>query len=253
MRHLVAFFAILMGSVQVAWAGAWPITPGEAQVIVKYEDQFAQQLVLAQDQVLEVQKTEDTRLSLFAEAGFTPTISLQFQGGLARGSDATGDHDGFAPTSIGVRMLMASSRHFVLSTYVGATLPGIQLSNRFDPSLGDGNVELRALAGWSGHMLGKESFAELAVARLVEFGDRDQTRVDFTFGRAISRRWQALLQVYAGRTDGGRPLGSRWMKLDQTLVYRLGRWSVQSGWRQTLWGQNIPMAQGPVIAIWRKF
>lgn len=59
-----------------------------------------------------------------------------------------------------------------------------------------------------------------------------------------------LNQAFAGQTDGD---GARWLSMETSVVRRLGDWSLQAGWRRTIAGRETPLAEGAVIAIWRRF
>lgn len=94
------------------------------------------------------------------------------------------------------------------------------------------------------------SFVEVQAARRVRDGLPDETRADFTFGGLFGNRWMVLGQAFAGMTDGG---GARWLSLETSLVRNFGDWSLQGGWRRTVAGRETPLAEGVVIAVWRRF
>ena len=59
-----------------------------------------------------------------------------------------------------------------------------------------------------------------------------------------------LNQTYAGQTDGR---GSQWINSENSLVRRLGSWSLQAGWRTATAGRETPAGSGPILALWRQF
>jgi len=59
-----------------------------------------------------------------------------------------------------------------------------------------------------------------------------------------------LGQAYGGVTDSG---GARWLSVETSVVRRFGPWSLQAGWREAVVGREIPVARGPVLAVWRRF
>lgn len=252
MRKGILIFALISGAASEGHAGAWPVLPGATQLIGKFEDQYALEPVQGAAQTQDIIRTRDERLTLFIERGLTEATTLQANFGLARGVEGGTKHDGFAPVSFGVRSVLFKSGEFIASGYVGATVPGIQVSNRFDTAKGHGDLEFRGLIGWTPKWLGKGAYVELDLARLAQLGAADQTRLDFTLGKRIGNRWLQLTQIYAGQVDGG-PSRSQWVKLDQTIIRKIRGWTVQTGWRYTLAGRNIPIAEGPVIAIWKTF
>lgn len=78
----------------------------------------------------------------------------------------------------------------------------------------------------------------------------DETRADFTVGGHFGEGWMVLGQAFGGMTDGD---GARWLSVETSVVRNLGRWSLQAGWRRTVAGRETPLAEGAVIALWRRF
>ncbi len=95
-------------------------------------------------------------------------------------------------------------------------------------------------------------FVEVQVARLVRSGLPDETHVDATAGVTVAANWQLFLQSYNGRADSS-PIAPEWSKIEASVVRKLGRWSLQAGWRETVWGREDPITGGPVVAVWRRF
>ncbi len=120
------------------------------------------------------------------------------------------------------------------------------------PHQGNGDLDVRLLAGRSGVVKTFPVFAEVQVARLVRSGLPDETHIAATAGVTFAPNWRLFIQSYNGRADSG-PVAPEWSKLEASLVWMLGRWSLQAGWRQTVWGREDPTTGGPVAAVWRRF
>lgn len=236
-----------------AHAGAWPLPKGGGQVIVKYERQTADEAFDADGSVVPLFEREDERLSAFVEYGLGPRLTLQAEGAYTRGEDAFVDYDGRGPVSLGLRYTAFQSARTVVSVYAGATAAGDGRNADFAaPAQGDGDVELRVLAGRSGVWRGRNVFAEVQAARLARADLPDETRVDATLGVDVTPEWLVLLQNYAGQAEGGED-SPQWAKAEVSLVRRFGPWRAQAGWRHGYAGRNVPLERGPVIGVWREF
>jgi hypothetical protein len=226
---------------------------GEGQVILKYERMEADEAFDVDGSVVDLFPRTDEQLSAFVEYGLTKRITLQMQGGYTRGEDAFVAYEGRGPTQLGARYLLLRTSRTVVSVYAGGTLAGEGRNADFAaPSQGDGDVELRLLAGRSGVWRRRPVFGEVQLARLSRADLPDETRLESTVGVDLTPRWTVLLQSYAGLADGGddSPL---WAKGEVSVVRRVGRWRVQAGWRQSQTGRNVPLERGPVVAVWRSF
>ena len=226
---------------------------GEGQVILKYERMEAEEAFDLDGAIVPLFPRTDESLTAFVEYGLTGRITLQAQGGYTQGEDAFVAYDGRAPTQLGVRATVLRTSRSVVSVYAGGTLAGEGRNADFAaPSQGDGDLELRLLAGRSANWRRRPVFVELQLARLARAELPDETRLESTLGMDVTPRWTVLLQSYAGAADGGgeAPL---WLKGEVSVVRRLGRWRLQGGWRQSQSGRNVPLERGPVLAVWRAF
>ena len=141
----------------------------------------------------------------------------------------------------------------MVSLYAGGTIAGEGRNADFAaPSQGDGDLELRLLAGRSGVWRRRAVFGEVQLARLARSELPHETRLETTIGVDLNPRWTVLVQSYTGLADGGEaaPL---WVKGEASVVRRVGRWRLQAGWRQSHAGRNVPLDRGPVLAVWRTF
>lgn len=245
-----AFFCLLPDT---AAAGAWPVPKGRTQIIGKYEHQSADEGFTPEGQQVAIDRREDENLSLFVEHGLTPRLTLQAKAGLTRGHDRFVRYEGRGPVELGLRYTLLQSERTVAAVYVGAAEAGVGRNAGYAaPGRGEADLEARLLLGRSGQVWGRQAFVDVQAARLSRSGLADETRIDATLGLAPARDWQLLAQAYAGEADS-RPVGSRWLKTELSVVRRFDRWRLQAGWRQTVNGRETARDQGMIVAIWRGF
>jgi hypothetical protein len=249
----VAAGLIAAGAPGVALAGAWPMPKGETQAILKYERAEADQAFDADGAIVPLFPREDEQASLFVEHGLTERLTLQAEAAYTTGEDVFTRYSGRGPVSLGLRWTAVQRRGAVVSVYVGGVAAGEGRNAGYaPPDQGEGDVELRLLAGRSAVWRGRAVFVEAQAARFERSGLPDEVRLDTTLGVDVTPRWQVLLQGYAGKADGG-DTSPIWAKAEASLVRRVGSWSVQAGWRQSYAGRNSPLERGPVVALWRRF
>lgn len=250
----LAWLVALVGPAPAAWAGAWPTPAGETLAILKYEGANAGEAFDAHGDRTPIPHLRDDDVALYVEHGLTSRLTVQVQGGATWGEDQYIRYSGVAPTAFGLRytFLQLGGGRTVASLYAGAIAPGDGRNAEYAlPDRGDWAGEVRLLVGHSWSFRGRNLFVEGEAARLLRSQLADETRVDFTAG-AESGPWLVLVQSYAGQADYD-PVSPRWLKVESTLVRRLGRWRVQGGWRQTVAGRLTPADGGPVLAVWRAF
>lgn len=238
-----------------ALAGAWPLAPGESQLIVKYERGVADRAFDPDGRLRDMpgERREDY-LSAFYERGLTDRLTLQARAGLTRGRDAFVDYQGRGPTELGLRWAVRRDARTPVSLYLGVIEPGEGRNGGFPAPDADGpDYEIRALAGRSGTWRDRSVFAEAQVARIVRSRLPDETRLDATLGVHLAPRWLLLGQTYAGRADA-ETYRSRFQKAELSIVRELGDdWRLQAGWRATIAGREAAADHGPVLALWRRF
>lgn len=241
-----------------ATAGPWTLPKGEGQVIVKFEDMRADQGFDPDGELADLPaERRDTVVSVFAEYGLTPRLTLRFKGDWQSGQDAFVDYEGRGPLEIGVNWQVFRDARTAVALY-GAVADGGEGRNAgyAPPGVGGQDWEVRASLGRS---FGASrwvfrgatgGFVTLEAARRLRGGLPDETRVDATLGLHFGEDWMLLNQAYGGQADGGGP---RWLSVETSLVRRFGPWSVQAGWREALSGRETPDSRGPVIGLWRRF
>ncbi len=226
---------------------------GQGLAILKYEDQQADEGFDPASQLVAIDHRRDQSLSLYGEYGLTERLTLQAKAGLTRGRDRFVAYEGRGPVELGLRYAFVRTDRSVASLYLGAAKDGVGRNAGYAaPGKGDTDLEARLLAGTSREWRGRHVFGEVQVARLKRSGLADETRVDFTLGLRPAKPWLLLAQTYAGKAES-RPVGSRWVKGELSVVRDLGDWSVQAEWRQALGGRETPADRGVVLAVWRRF
>jgi hypothetical protein len=226
---------------------------GEGLAILKYEDQRADEGFDPDGVHVAIDHRRDETLSLYSEYGLTDRLILQAKAGVTRGHDRFVAYDGRGPIELGLRYALLHTDRSAVSLYLGAAKDGVGRNAGYAaPGRGDTDLEARLLAGTSREWRGRHVFGEIQVARLKRGGLADETRADLTLGLRPAKPWLLLAQAYAGKAES-KPVGSRWMKAELSVVRDLGDWSLQVGWRQALSGRETPADQGGVVAAWRRF
>lgn len=231
-----------------AWAGAWAQPKGEGQIIAKIERMKADE-AFGPDGARAAMDgpRQDRAAGIFAEYGLTNRLTVQFKGDWQSGEDPYVDYDGRGPVELGLTWQALRTDRFAASLYAGYARGGEGRNAGYAaPGVGEHDWEVRASAGAS---LPREAFIEAQLARRMRDGLPDETRIDLTAGARLAENWTALGQVFAGAADAG----ARWASVETSVVRRLGRWSLQLGWRQTVAGRDTPIARGPVLALWKRF
>ena len=254
------FGAFVLGALALApsigRAGAWVQPRGEGQAILKYETMRADTGFdpLGIERDLPAPR-KDASLGLFAEYGLTSNLTLQLKADWQDGEDAFVDYEGRGPIEAGVTWQVWRDDHNAVSLYGGYADGGEGRNAGYAaPGVGERDWETRVSVGRSlggaARRVGLDhAFVEVQAARRMRDGLADETRLDATAGVRFGGKWMALAQSYAGAADGG----ARWLSVEASVVRDFGRWSVQAGWRQTVAGHETPVAQGAVLAIWRRF
>lgn len=251
----------LMGAAP-AVAGPWTQPKGQAQVILKAERMSAEDGLDPDGQRLPLpaERTDDV-VSVFAEYGLTPRVTLQLKAEHQSGEDAFVDYEGRGPVEIGLTWQAWRDEKHAVSLYAGFADGGEGRNAGYaPPGVGEHDVEIRLSVGRAVVADARSKTGRLAwlrpdsvfidgqIARRARDGLPDETRLDLTSGSRYGR-WMLLNQAFGGQADGG----ARWLNLETSLVRDLGDWSLQAGWRRTVLGRETPVSSGPVIALWKRF
>ncbi|MGV3579864.1 hypothetical protein [Brevundimonas sp.] len=240
-----------------AEANAWTQAKGKGQIILKAEAMRAKDgYDRSGGPVPLPAEREDRALGVFAQYGLTDGVTVQFKGDWQSGEDAFVDYDGRGPLELGLIWQAYRDDQNAVSLYAGYSQAGDGRNAGYAaPGVGERDWEVRISAGRSlggaGAGWGPDrSFVEVQAARRMRDGLPDETRADITVGGHFGDGWMVLGQAFAGMTDGD---GARWAAVETSVVRNLGDWSLQAGWRRTVAGRETPLAEGPVIALWRRF
>ncbi|WP_339930519.1 hypothetical protein [uncultured Brevundimonas sp.] len=191
----------------------------------------------------------DRSFGVFAEYGLSDRLTLQLKGDWQQGEDAFVDYDGRGPLEIGLTWQVWRDDTTAISLYGGYADGGEGRNAGYAaPGIGDHDWEARLSVGRS--VANGRGFVDLQAARRMRDGLPDEARVDATVGVHLGDNWMVLGQMFGGVADDSGP---RWLNVETSLVRRLGPWSVQAGWRQTVTGRETPAAGGVVLALWRRF
>lgn len=258
-RCLVGLVLAAVASSSVE-AGAWTQKKGRSQVIVKAEIMRAEDGYDPSGAVLSLPDTRrDRALGVFAEYGITDRLTVQFKGDWQSGEDAFVDYEGRGPAEIGLTWQAWRDDRAAVSLYAGYAVAGEGRNAGYAaPGIGDQDWEVRASAGrsfgdgagWVDRLVPGRSFVEVQAARRMRDGLPDETRADVTIGNRFAEGWMLLGQAFGGVTDDD---GARWLSVETSIVRDIGPWSIQAGWRRTVAGRETPRAEGPTIALWRRF
>jgi hypothetical protein len=233
-----------------ARAGPWTQPAGQGQIILKYEDMVASRGFDPDGELADLPaERRDRSVGLFAEYGLTDRLTLQLKGDWQQGEDAFVDYDGRGPLEIGLTWQVWRGARTAVSLYGGYADGGEGRNAGYAaPGIGDHDWEARLSVGRS--LADGRGFVDVQAARRFRDGLPDETRADATAGVHLNDDWMVLGQMFGGVADDS---GARWLNVETSVVRRLGKWSVQAGWRQTVTGRETPAAQGVVLAVWRRF
>lgn len=260
MRRAILASLALAGVATSADAGAWTQPKGRAQVILKAESMRAVEGFDPSGELLALPDARDDQaVGVFAEHGLTDRLTLQVKGDWQSGEDAFVEYSGRGPVEVGLTWQAWRNDRGALSVYAGYAQSGDGRNAGYAaPGVGERDWEVRVSAGrgfgapaaavarWGPN----RTFVEVQAARRLRDGLPDEVRADLTFGAHFGDNWMVLAQAFGGVTDDD---GARWLTAETSVVRHLGHWSVQAGWRRTVAGRETPSAEGPVIALWRRF
>lgn len=234
----------------VARAGPWTQPAGQGQIILKYEDMAADRGFDPDGTLADLPAQRRERsLGVFAEYGLTDQLTLQIKGDWQQGEDAFVDYDGRGPLEIGVTWQVWRDDTTAFSLYGGYADGGEGRNAGYaGPGVGDHDWEARLSVGRS--VANGRGFVDLQAARRIRDGLPDEVRADATVGVHLNDSWMVLGQMFGGVADDSGP---RWLNVETSAVRRLGSWSIQAGWRQTVTGRETPATSGVVLALWWRF
>lgn len=248
----VAFLALMAGA---AHAGAWSLSKGEGQLIVKYEPERASRAFDPEGDPVDLWvDREDQIVSLWGEYGLSERVTLLLKTDYQDSRDEYNQFSRWGLTEVGARLRVMQTERSVVSVQAIYGHDGNgRTASWAGPGEGEHEGEIRLLAG-TNLKTKKPVFVEGQVARRWREGLPNETRVEAALGVELRPNWTLMWQVYAGRVDAQNgDKGPEWIKVENGIIRHFDRWSIQGGWRATLHGREFPDTQGPIVALWRRF
>lgn len=261
MKTCLQAFVFLVLFLIPSWAcaAAWPQAPGQTQFIVSYEPSSATQQFDAHGKAnIPLGKWNQTGLSLYADHGVTPQLSLTAKINFQNYKTVSTGFSGLGSVEVGARWTVHKDNDFVFA--LGASVDGLGKGRRSDfdlPLVKSGtDYDFRAYFGKSFKLGKSDAFVNIEAARHLRKYNADQWRVDSTIGIKPSPRWMVTAQSFAGQTDKVAGSQARWNNVQLSVVRSFGphqETSLQLGVRQTISGRNVPKANAVVLGLWRTF
>ena len=257
---VLAAVLIVFGLSPSARAGAWTQPKGRTQVILKAEMMRAEEGYDASGDLADLPADrQDRAVGVFAEHGLTDRLTLRLKADWQSGEDAFVDYSGRGPVELGLAWQVWRDDAGAVSLYAGYAEAGEGRNAGYAaPGVGERDWEVRVSAGQGfglppvlrSRLVPDRAFVEVEAARRMRDGLPDEARVDLTAGAHFGEGWMVLTQAFGGLTDGD---GARWLAAEASVVRHMGAWSLQAGWRRTVAGRETPLADGLVLAVWRRF
>lgn len=226
-----------------ARAGAWPMEPGKTQAIVKFEAQRASEAFDGTGQLVPIPVHHDFAADLFVERGVTERLTLQGKFYLASAKEDGLSQTAYGNSELGARWTAYEGPKGVLSFYTGLTLPVAGAEK------GRAGFEARVLLGRAVKLGPRKLVTEVQLATLTGSGYGRETRLDGTLGLELTENWGLMAQMQCGQIENG----ASWLKDEYSITRKIGKNSIQIGWRQTPFAKNFTKASGPIVGLWRRF
>ncbi|MFH1558499.1 MAG: hypothetical protein ABII76_27170 [Pseudomonadota bacterium] len=249
----------LAASAQRACAGAWTLKESGVQAYLQSTMTRADHAFDGSSNLYAAQTYDKVSTQLFMEVGATDSLTLIVAPELLSISLASpADTSYFGPgyTDLGGRVKIAEGDGFVASLQAVARFPGAK------PSEGpavigyvNGELDLRALAGWNFVLWGLPSFLDLELAQRLRFGaPPDEWRLDATLGVRIAPRWLVLAQSFNVMSEGAGEApyfdaSYEYYKVQMGVMYDVSEsFAVQASLVTTYFARNALQENGLVLA-----
>ncbi|WP_417471194.1 hypothetical protein [Maricaulis sp.] len=240
-------------------AGAWPQPRGEGLLISTTLLDRAEAAFDADGDRRDDGYFYKDELALYLEYGLSERLTLvsrlAWQTVERRSGPDFDSAQGFAATELGLRGLLMTGEHQVLSLQAMAILPG-EGENISDQPLGDGGNAWEGRLLW-GTSLGRDVFADAQLAyRRREDEFSDEARLDLTLGWQPRPRWHLFAQSFSvWSLDDPRP-GVREFeqhKLQVSIGREIGQLEYHLGAALTPAGRNSIEERSVFLSVWRRF
>lgn len=243
-----------------AHASAWPQPEGGGQVIVTGIYSHSDKGFDAAGNAAEINDYDKTEAYMLIEYGVTEDLTVIATPSFSQVSVTQGDKtSGPGYTELGARYRLASGDTAVFSVQGSFRIPGKKRRDSI-AQIGatDTEIDLRALAGASFKLGGKDSFVDFQTGyRIRNGGPPGEFRFDATFGIRPAPKLLLLAQSFSVISDGdgsGIFRRYRYSNLYASAVYEITpKWSLQAGVLSTLAGRNALRERGVFLGIWRRF
>lgn len=263
MRRL--WTALLLTAVpSSAFAGAWTLPQGAAQVIVTDTASTASQSFDGSAQLASTPRYNKDELQALYEYGVNADFTAIFNPSLQHVDIATpvsAERTGLGFTEFGGRYRFYQSDGWVFSGQATLRVPGtFDTSNPAAIGYNEVEADFRALAGYGFHLAGIPAFIDLELAqRFRTAGAPSEIRADGTLGLNPVPDWLILIQSFNVMSEGAGSdtlFGASYdyFKFQLSAVYRLTpAWSLQGGGYTTYAGRNALQENGLLFAVWYQF
>lgn len=243
-----------------AHASAWPQPQGEGQVIVTGVHSHSDKGFDAAGNTVDINDYDKTEAYVLVEYGVTEDLTVLATPSFSHVTVDRGDKSsGPGYTELGARYRLASSDDTVLSVQGSFRIPGKKRRDSI-AQIGatDSEIDLRALAGVSFKLGGKDGFVDFQPGyRIRNGGPPNEFRYDATFGIRPAPKLLLLAQSFNVISDGdgsGIFKRYRYSNLYASAVYDVApKWSLQAGVLGTVAGRNSLRERGFLVGLWRRF
>jgi hypothetical protein len=245
-----------------AWAGAWTLNAGEGSVIATGSFSAATRAYDGKGNLAPATRYAKQEAQALIEYGAADWLTLMFAPSLQHVDIAgpfASERLGLGYTEAGARARLWQNESWVFSAQAVLRMPGtFDNSNVAAIGYTDGQVDVRALAGYSFSMGPWPAFVDVQLAqRFRSRGAPDEFRADVTFGFQPLDRWRVLVQSFNVVSEGAGSWGYpqyAYYKAQLSAVYSLTQaLAVQFGGFTTFSGHNAIQENGLILAAWYKF
>ena len=203
---------LLAGCATSALAGAWTIERGETRTYVTSTFTYGDHGFDENGDLVTVPEYQKMTLSAALEYGLRPWLTAVVAGELTDESIETevsptliaSQSQTFASVAGGARVRLYQGPFWVASTQITALSGGFTTAGDGKPSDGPA-VEIRALGGVSGTVLGKPVYADAQAAYRKRFDadQPDEVKLDLTVGAKVLPKWDVIAQSFSTFEVGG--------------------------------------------------
>lgn len=243
-----------------AHASAWTQPEGRGQVIVTGVYSHSDKGFDPSGDTIEINDYDKIEAYALIEYGVTDDLTVMATPSFSHVKVANGGKtSGPGYTELGARYRLGKSDDTVFSLQGSFRIPGKKRrDNIAQIGATDSEIDLRALAGASFKLGGKDGFTDFQAAYRIRNGaPPNEFRFDATFGVRPTPDLLLLAQSFNVISDGngsGIFTKYRYSNLYASAVYDVTpNWSLQAGVLGTVAGRNALRERGLLIGIWGRF